>query len=217
MENFLIESLFFLEQYAHKEIFKGLKMGWDPIGVLGSFLQKQDLGNIEVEVPEGAYLIHPHLISIGKGTVIEPGALIKGPCLIGRDCEIRQGAYLRGSVITGDRCILGHASEIKGSIFLDDVCAAHFNYVGDSILGNGVNLGAGVKLANLRLDKRSIFVTDGESRTSTNLKKMGAIIGDHAQIGCNAVTNPGTVVGKGAFCHPCRVICGYIPSKTIVK
>ena len=197
MEKFLVDKIFNLESFAHRKVFDGCTYPWEALLKLIQYLESQKLGKIECPIPDGVYLVNPEQISIGKGTVVEPGALIKGPCLIGRDCEIRHGAYIRGGVLTGDRCVIGHATEVKGSILLDDVHAAHFNYVGDSILGNRVNLGAGVKLANVRLDEREV---------KTGLKKLGAILGDETQIGCNAVTNPGTVMGKGSLGYPCMVI-----------
>lgn len=217
MKKFLIDTIFNLTQYAYTEAFKGCTYAWEALGKLNQFLEDQELGKIECPVPEGVILVNPQLISIGKGTIIEPGAFIRGPCLIGRDCEIRHGAYIRGSVLIGNRCLVGHDTELKSSIFLDDVHAAHFNYVGDSILGNRVNLGAGVKLANLRLDSGIVQVVDNGQKISTHLKKMGAILGDDTQLGCNAVTNPGTVTGKGVFCYPCTVVSGYIPPQAKVK
>ncbi|NGX39194.1 MAG: Bifunctional protein GlmU [Chlamydiae bacterium] len=211
MEKLLLKEFFALDSYSHRPLFDDCQYVWEALGSLEEYLGSIPLGVIECQIPEGVYLINPESISIGKGTIVEPGAYIKGPCVIGADCIVRHGAYIRGSVITGDRCILGHASEFKHSILLDDVCAAHFNYVGDSILGGGVNLGAGVKLANLRLDNECVQVSYLGKKMATSLKKLGAIIGDRAQIGCNVVTNPGTIIGSGAFCHPCLTVSGYVP------
>ncbi|NGX36921.1 MAG: Bifunctional protein GlmU [Chlamydiae bacterium] len=217
MEKFLLHNFFDLEQFAHTEAFEGCQYVWEALANLEAFFDRAELGKIECTVPEGVHLIHPELISIGKGTVLEPGAFIQGPCIIGRDCEVRHGAYIRGHVLTGDRCILGHGSEIKSSLLLDDVYAAHFNYVGDSILGNRVNVGAGVKLANLRLDHQNIQISYQGQKIQTNLRKLGAIIGDGAQLGCNAVANPGTLIGKSAICHPCITVGGYIPPQAKVR
>jgi NDP-sugar pyrophosphorylase family protein len=194
MEKILLDNLFNRNSYSHSKLFEGCSYPWEAFSKLAQYLKSQNLGKIECSVPEGVYLINPELISIGKGTVIEPGSFIQGPCIIGRDCQIRFGAYIRGYVVTGDRCVIGHATEMKGSILLDDVHAAHFNYVGDSILGNRVNLGAGAKLANLRFDHQEVRIGD----ISTGLKKLGAILGDETQLGCNVVTNPGTVMSKNS-------------------
>ncbi len=217
MKKFLIESFFDLSQFPYPEVFEDCEYAWEVLARLEEFFNSLKLGKIECPIPQGVYLIHPEKISIGRGTVIEPGALIRGPCLIGQDCEIRHGAYIRGSVLVGNQCLIGHNSEIKSSILLNAVCAGHCNYVGDSVLGNGVNLGAGAKLANLRLDNKNVQITDQLEKIPTNLKKMGAVIGDGAQLGCNAVTNPGTMIGKGAFCYPCVTVNGYIPIQAKVR
>jgi len=141
-------------------------------------------------------------LSIGKGVLVESGAFIKGPTIIGDQSEIRQGAYLRGHCLVGARCVVGHVTEVKHAIFLDDAKAGHFAYLGDSILGNEVNLGAGTKLANLRFTGGDVLVKTPDGSISSGLRKFGAIFGDKAQTGCNAVTNPGTVLGKKSIVLP---------------
>ena len=217
MKNFLLETFFDLSNFLSKEAFEGCQYAWEPLTSLESFFKRAKLGQIQCSIPEGVILVNQELISIGEGTLVEPGAFIQGPCIIGRECEVRHGAYIRGQVLTGDRCILGHTSELKHSILLDAVCAAHFNYIGDSILGNNVNLGAGVKLANLRLDLQDIQIDFQGKKVSTQLKKLGSIIGDGVQIGCNAVANPGTIIGKEAICHPCIAVRGVVPPRATVK
>ena len=181
------------------------------------YLQKIPLGKIEVAIPQGTYLANPENISIGKGTVLEPGVYIKGPCIIGENCTIRHGAYIRGNLITGNGCVIGHDTEIKNSVMLNHAQAAHFAYLGDSILGNRVNLGAGTKCANLKLDHKNIAVRFGERLIETGLKKFGAIIGDDSQTGCNSVTNPGTLFGKQVFCYPCLNVGGFVASKQLIR
>jgi bifunctional N-acetylglucosamine-1-phosphate-uridyltransferase/glucosamine-1-phosphate-acetyltransferase GlmU-like protein len=156
-------------------------------------------------------------IYIGKGTVIEPGALIKGPTIIGNNTEVRQGAYIRGDCLIGDRCVVGHTTEVKTSIMLNDAKAGHFAYVGDSILGNHVNLGAGTKLANLKIiDVEMKLRIEGEVY-KTGLRKLGAILGDHVETGCNSVTSPGTLLGKVSLVYPClNVPGGYYPKRSII-
>lgn len=150
-------------------------------------------------------------VYIGKGTVLEPTAIIKGPAVIGDECEIRQGAYLRGNVIVGDHCVVGHATEIKNSVLMDHTETGHFNYIGDSILGSHVNLGAGTKLANLQFrsvkEKQEGFINpiripiNGED-VDTGMEKMGAILGDYVEMGCNSVTCPGALVGSNNWIYP---------------
>ncbi|MBM4305902.1 MAG: glucose-1-phosphate thymidylyltransferase [Deltaproteobacteria bacterium] len=164
----------------------------------------------------GAYLANDKII-IGPGTIVEPGAFIKGPVIIGSQCEIRQGAYIRGDCIVGDKCVVGHTTEMKGSILLNGAKAAHFAYVGDSILGKDVNLGAGTKLANLKMIPGSITVTVDKKRYDTGRRKLGAILGDRTETGCNSVTSPGTVMGPGSIVYSgVAVPGGYYPGRTVV-
>ncbi len=149
----------------------------------------------------GCVFMDPN-VQLGKGTVVEPGALIKGPTIIGNGTEIRQGAYIRGTCLVGDRCVVGHTTEVKGSIFLDGAKAGHFAYVGDSILGKDVNLGAGTKLANLKIKGNNVRIWTENGAVDTGRRKLGAIIGDGTEIGCNAVTNPGTILGKRCLVFP---------------
>ncbi len=165
----------------------------------------------------GAFLANDAII-IGPGTVVEPGAFIRGPVIIGKNTEIRQGAYIRGDCLVGDGCVVGHTTELKGSILLDGAKAAHFAYVGDSILGKQVNLGAGTKLANLKMIPGSVRVrADGKSY-DTGRRKLGAIVGDHTETGCNSVLSPGTFIGRNSLVYPCVTVPGgYYADKTIIK
>lgn len=157
-------------------------------------------------------------IYIGRAVVIEPGALIKGPALIGDNTEVRQGAYVRGSCLIGSRCVVGHVTEMKNSIMLDHAKAGHFAYLGDSILGHNVNLGAGTKLANLKFSDIPITIKTKEMSYQTNLRKLGAIAGDNVQTGCNSVTNPGTIIGPGSFLYPnVTAKSGYYPPGSIIR
>jgi len=155
-------------------------------------------------------------ISVGKGTIVEPGALIKGPTIIGDNTEVRQGAYIRGNVVIGNRCVVGHTTEIKNSIMVYGSKAGHFAYIGDSILGE-VNLGAGTKLANLKIFNSSIKVEINGTCYDTGLRKMGAIIGDNVELGCNTVTSPGTILAKGVVSYPNTSLRGYYPPGSIIK
>jgi len=141
-------------------------------------------------------------IRIGKGVLIESGAFIQSPAIIGDYSEIRQGSYMRGYCLIGKKCVVGHVTEVKHSLFLNDAKAGHFAYVGDSILGNDVNLGAGTKLANLRFTSGAVEVRIKGGSLSTGLRKLGAILGDNVQTGCNSVTNPGTLLGKKSMVLP---------------
>jgi UDP-N-acetylglucosamine diphosphorylase / glucose-1-phosphate thymidylyltransferase / UDP-N-acetylgalactosamine diphosphorylase / glucosamine-1-phosphate N-acetyltransferase / galactosamine-1-phosphate N-acetyltransferase len=211
------DQFFTLSEFTHQAIFAHCNTVWEALRHLKQYLREQALGKIEVSIPEGVTLVHPELISIGIGTKIEPGSYIKGPCIIGKNCEIRHAAYIRGDVLMGDNSIIGHTTEVKHSILLNKAYAAHFAYVGDSILGNNTNLGAGVKIANLRLDGNDVVIQYQGEMFSTGLRKLGAIIGDSVQIGCNTVINPGTIVGKDVFIYPTIAVRGVIPQKSIVR
>ena len=217
MKPFSVEHFFDLSSFAHKELFEGATFVWQALEKIEDYLAKSTLGKINSAKQEYAYFVNPETISIGPGTVVEPGAYIKGPCIIGANCSIRHGAYIRGNVIVGDHCVIGHATEMKHTIMLNYAHAAHFAYVGDSILGNHVNLGAGTKCANLRFNGEPIIVRFGAESIATGLRKFGAIIGDYTQLGCNVVTNPGTVIGKHVQCYPALNFGGVIPEKRAVR
>jgi bifunctional N-acetylglucosamine-1-phosphate-uridyltransferase/glucosamine-1-phosphate-acetyltransferase GlmU-like protein len=189
--------------------------GDPPKGKLRIFRNGSELAGASV-VYAGATLFDSD-IYIGKGTVVEPGALIKGPTIIGNNTEVRQGAYIRGNCIIGDGCVVGHTTELKTAIMLNGSKAGHFAYIGDSILGNGVNLGAGTKLANLKVIDFGISLkVDGEIY-KTGLRKLGAILGDNVETGCNSVTNPGALFGKRSIVYPgVNVPGGYYPARSII-
>ena len=155
-------------------------------------------------------------VLIGRDVKISPNVTIEAPAVIGHSTEIRPGAYIRGNLITGNNCVLGNSSEYKNSILLDNVQTPHYNYVGDSVLGNGAHMGAGSICSNLKSDKKPIVI-HAESEIETNLRKIGGILADGADIGCGCVINPGTVVGKNSSVYPLTSIRGIIPNDHIVK
>lgn len=220
---------------GHARLFAGAEYPWDAIprieayilGLLDSLPEEgadggKDGGADNVilsTVPPGVTI--EGRVHIGPGCRIEPGAFIRGPAWIGEGCEIRQGAYLRGAVLAGAGAVLGHSSEFKNCVLLEGAQAPHFNYVGDSILGTGAHIGAGVILSNFRLDHGPVTVRsglvgqDGEIRAwETGLPKFGALIGDHCEIGCNSVLNPGTVLGARSVALPLARIKGLHPEGT---
>ncbi len=213
MTQFTLQNYFDTTGFPFADLFTDVTNVWDLIKKISPYLKDQKLGKIEGEISPQAYLIHPELISIGKGTIVEPGAYIKGPCLIGENCSIRHGAYVRGDVIAGHNVVIGHDTEVKNALFFNGSHAAHFAYVGDSVLGNRVNLGAGTKLANLRLNNQPISILG----FNTGLRKFGAILGDDVQVGCNAVLNPGTIIGRSSDILPSLNVGGVIDSNVRVK
>ena len=143
--------------------------------------------------------------------------MIKGPAWIGDRCQIRAGCYIRENVIVGNDAVLGNSCEFKNCIVFDAAQVPHFNYVGDSILGHKAHLGAGVILSNVRLDHGEIIVRGSDSSVPTGLKKFGAIVGDRAEIGCNVVISPGSLLGRESVVHPCVHWKGLLPAQTVAK
>lgn len=148
---------------------------------------------------------------------VAPTACLLAPCVIGANTEVRHGAYVRGNVLIGENCVVGNSTEIKNSILFDGVKAPHFNYVGDSILGFNAHLGAGTILSNVKLDRGRITVRADDKSWQTGLRKLGSLIGDYAEIGCNCVLNPGVVVGRCATVYPLSMVRGCVSENCIWK
>lgn len=164
---------------------------------------------------EGFTELKPGVL-VGKDVKIADFVTIQAPAIIGHGTEIRPGAYLRGNVITGSNCVLGNSSEFKNCILLDRVQAPHYNYVGDSVLGNKSHVGAGSICSNLKTDGKSVVI-HGDERIETGLRKIGGILADGADIGCGCVINPGTVVGKNTWAYPLTPLRGVYPANCIIK
>lgn len=155
-------------------------------------------------------------VFIGENVKIHPTASITGPAVIGAGTEVRAGAFIRGSVITGENCVIGNSCELKNCVLLNGVQVPHYNYVGDSVLGNGAHLGAGVICSNLKSDKKPVVI-HGRRDYETKLRKLGAILGDGADVGCGCVLNPGSVIGKNTNVYPLVSVRGVVPPNSIVK
>jgi len=226
------EDFFDLEGFEFKALFDGCDYAWEPLSKVGRFaleyITSVDGDNtIFGTVMPGAWIDDRHAVVIGEGTVVEPGAFVQGPAIIGKNCQIRNGAYIRGDVVIGNNCIIGHASELKNAIMLDTAQCPHFAYVGDSILGRKVNLGAGTRLSNLPVvsikdpdtgKRPSIRLTIQGKTYDTGLSKFGAILGDGTQTGCNVVTNPGCLIGRNTLVYPnASLKKGYYPDNKVVK
>ncbi len=166
---------------------------WEAIGRLEGAIANMVRESNKAEMQGNVFIRGP--VEIGEGSIIEHGAVIIGPVILGKNCRVRAGAYIRGMVIAGDDCVIGHTSEVIRSILFDRVRVDHFNYVGDSILGNDVHFGAGAKVANVRFDGAQICV-DGKS---TGRKKFGVILGDRCQLGVNVTIGPGVIMKPGIW------------------
>lgn len=193
-----------------QELFDGCTYPWEILPQIGNYM-KELIGKGLDEFQE----IAPG-VWVGENVKIASTATIIAPAIIGACTEIRPGAYLRGNVITGKNCVLGNSSELKNVVLLDKVQVPHYNYVGDSVLGNFAHMGAGSICSNLKSDGNNVVI-HGEQEYETGLRKIGAILGDHADIGCGCVLNPGTVVGKNTSVYPLTSLRGVYPADCIVK
>jgi len=204
-----------LKQTDHAALFHGVVHAWEILPRLAQYLEEQ-----VVPANFGRLVGEPIIgdqVFIGRGTVVEPGAYIKGPAWIGPNCQIRHGAYIRENVIVGADCVIGNSSEIKNSFLFNGCQVPHFNYVGDSILGAKVHLAAGVILSNLKLSGDFISVRSGDEILSTGLRKFGALVGDAAEVGCNAVLNPGSILGRRSLIYASVSWRGVLPANSIAK
>lgn len=208
-------DLFDLSQTEHAALFSDCEQAWEALSKIGSYLK--------AHLHPGCHhrsIGHSYIgdnVFIGEGTVVEEGVMIKGPAIIGRKCEIRHNAYLRENVIIGDGCVLGNACEFKNALLFNEAQVPHFSYVGDSILGYRAHLGAGVKISNVKLVPGNVMVQYEGHRFDTGLRKFGALLGDHANIGCNAVLNPGSIIGRHCVIYANTSWRGVLPSHHIVK
>lgn len=154
---------------------------------------------------------------VHKTATVAPTAFLGAPCIIGAGTEVRHCAFIRGSALVGENCVVGNSVELKNVILFDNVQVPHFNYVGDSILGYKAHMGAGSVTSNVKSDQSLVVVKDGTEQIATGLKKFGAMLGDHVEVGCNSVLNPGTVVGKCSNIYPTSCVRGVVPEESIWK
>jgi NDP-sugar pyrophosphorylase family protein len=207
-------DLFDLNQTEHAAIFDGCKFAWDALKKIEAYLDKVAKQNPLKRFP-GVSI--GERVMIGDGTVVEPGVFIKGPAIIGKNCQIRHSAYFRENVIIGNGCVVGNSTELKNALLFNGAQAPHYNYVGDSILGHKAHLGAGVKISNLKMFPGNIEVEVDGTPFDTGLRKFGALLGDGAEVGCNAVLNPGSILGRGAVIYPNVFWRGILPANTVAK
>jgi NDP-sugar pyrophosphorylase family protein len=218
-------DLFDFTESRSEWVFEGTQYVWEVLARIPQLVSTLLDGKqvIEGDVMPGAYL-GDHPLFVGRGACIEPGVYIGGPAYIAANVVVRHGAYVRSNSVLLDGAILGHASEIKNSILLPGAKAPHFAYVGDSIIGHRANLGAGVRLSNLSITgpssgiRSTVRIQMPDGRIDTGLRKFGAILGDDVEIGCNAVLNPGIVLGPRSLVYPnVSMRSGVYPADTITK
>ncbi len=192
------------------DFFERFEYPWQMLPEIKSFIRSLIENGLE-----GFSEIYPD-VWVGKDVKIYPTATLEGPTVIGHGCEIRPGAYIRGSVITGENCVIGNSSELKNCILLDKVQVPHYNYVGDSVLGNHAHMGAGAVCSNLKADGKPVVIKAAQI-FETGLRKVGAFLADNADIGCGCVLNPGTVVCKNTSVYPLTALRGVYAADSIVK
>ncbi len=192
------------------KLFETYEYPWEILPHIKEYIYELIQNGLEgfSEISEGVY--------VGKDVTIYPTAVIEGPAIIGDGTQIRPGAFLRGSVITGPNCVIGNSSELKNCVLLEKVQVPHYNYVGDSVLGNRAHMGAGSICSNLKSDGKAVVI-HGDQEYETGIRKIGGILADGADIGCGCVLNPGTVIGKNTSVYPLNSLRGVFPSDCIVK
>lgn len=206
-----IAELFDLSHTRAAELLAGLTYPWQALAEIRNWILQ--LGpQLGEEFQERAPQVWVH-----KTAQVAPTAFLGGPCIIGADTEVRHGAFIRGSALVGDSCVVGNSVELKNVILFDNVQTPHYNYVGDSILGYRSHMGAGSITSNVKSDKSLVVVKNGEEQVPTGLKKVGAMLGDHVEVGCNSVLNPGTILGRGCSVYPLSCVRGVIPPDSIIK
>ena len=212
---FSADEFLSLERTAHSKLFENQNYVWDALKQIASYLQFRLKPGVLGQLVGKPFI--SNAVFVGAGTVVEQGAVLKGPAWIGENCRVRTGCYVRENVIVGDGVTMGNSCEFKNCILFDEAQVPHFNYVGDSILGFRAHLGAGVILSNVKLDHREIHVAAADGSIATGLTKFGAIVGDRTEIGCNAVINPGSLLGRDCIVYPGANFRGVLANSSVVK
>ena len=207
-----IAELFHLDDTIAAPLFGGKTYPWEVLGELSDFILR-----LGATLPAEEFDHPEEDVWIAKDAKVFPSAYIGGPCIIDHEAEIRHCAFIRGSAIVGKKAVVGNSVELKNVVLFDFVQTPHYNYVGDSILGSHAHLGAGSITSNVKSDKTLVVVKDGREQIPTGRKKVGALLGDYVEVGCNSVLNPGTVIGPHSTVYPTSSVRGVIPPNAIYK
>lgn len=207
-----IKNLFDLSHTAAAPLLEGLAYPWEALPLIGDFIRR-----LGASLSPSEYELRAEDVWVAKSAVVFDSAYLHGPAIIGPDTEVRQCAFIRGNALVGAGCVVGNSTELKNVILFDKVQVPHYNYVGDSILGFKSHMGAGSITSNVKADKTLVTIRTPEGYMETGLKKMGAMLGDHVEIGCNAVLNPGTVIGRETSVYPLTFVRGYVAAQCIMK
>lgn len=211
-ENMKNRNLFNLDETMAGVLFENWDFPWEVLPEIGNFILKlgQELDSEEFEQ-------RGETVWVARTAAVAPTAVLNGPCIIGRHAEVRHCAFIRGNAIVGENCVVGNSTELKNVILFNNVQVPHYNYVGDSILGYKSHMGAGSITSNVKSDKTNVTILYGGDRIETGLKKMGAILGNYVEVGCNSVLNPGTIIGSNTNIYPLSMVRGYVPKGSIYK
>lgn len=207
-----IQNLFDLSHTAAEPLLGKLCYPWEALPQIKEFILQ-----LGAELSTDEYELRGENIWVAKSARVFESAYLQGPVIIGPETEVRQCAFIRGSALVGSGCVVGNSTELKNVILFDSVQVPHYNYVGDSILGFKSHMGAGSITSNVKSDKTLVTVNLPGERIETGLKKMGAMLGDHVEVGCNSVLNPGTVIGKNTNVYPLSMVRGYVAENSIYK
>lgn len=212
MENITIENLYDLKETIAADLFTEAEYPWEVLPRIHDFIL--ELGK---RLPEEIYEKRGEDIWVAKNAKVAPAACLNGPLIIDEEAEVRHCAFVRGNAIVGKGAVVGNSTELKNVVLFNKVQVPHYNYVGDSVLGFKSHMGAGSITSNVKSDKTLVVVKNGEEKIETGLKKMGAMLGDHVEVGCNSVLNPGTVIGRNSNVYPTSCVRGVIPAGHIFK
>jgi len=214
MEQCRIGNLYDLNETIARDIFDGVTYPWEVLPKIHDFIL--ELGKT-LDMDEYEHRKYGEDVWIHKSAVVFDSAYIHGPAIICKDAEVRQCAFIRGNAIVGEKATVGNSTELKNVILFNHVEVPHYNYVGDSVLGYYAHMGAGAITSNIKADRRNIIIRDGEHEYVTGLRKIGAMLGDHVEVGCNTVLNPGTIVGRYTNIYPVNSVRGVVPEHSIYK
>lgn len=211
-EQITIQNLYTLKETLAKELLEQYTYPWEVLPHIGAFIMK-----IGPTLPKDIYEEKGENIWIAKTAKIYPNHYIAGPCIIGERTEVRPGAFIRGNALVGNDCVVGNSTELKNVILFNHVQVPHYNYVGDSVLGFYSHMGAGSITSNVKADKTLVHVKGKDFNLDTGLKKMGAMLGDHVEVGCNSVLNPGSVICSNSNIYPVSMVRGVVPPCSVYK
>lgn len=213
MSGITVADLYDLKETIAAELFENVTYPWEVLPKIHDFIL--ELGS---RLPEDKYEKRGEDIWIAKNAKVAPTACLNGPLIVDEEAEIRHCAFVRGNAIVGRGAVVGNSTELKNVVLFNKVQVPHYNYVGDSVLGFKAHMGAGSITSNVKSDKTPVVVKKGENiHIETGLKKMGAMLGDHVEVGCNSVLNPGTIIGRESNVYPCSSVRGVVPARSIYK